>query len=264
MRRNNVHAPKTAELIAANLRGRIVRGELKPGDALPREEALLAQFDVSRPTLREAYRILESETLLVVKRGARGGPRVTQPDRSVISRSVGLSLQLAGTTVKDVFRSRSVLEGYCVRLMAENPDYAPVATLRLIAEDIRAVRSAASPGDEVTREWMELIEEFHRTITAGSDNQALALLGGILADVEQAHYQVRTLTAAHRLDGRSIPDDRLDNVAPSYERLADLIEAGEADAAEQFWRGYMRDTLEIYYPSELSDQPIVDLVGLTS
>jgi GntR family transcriptional regulator, transcriptional repressor for pyruvate dehydrogenase complex len=47
---------KTGEMIAAYLRARIVRGELAAGASLPAEVELMRQFDVSRPTLREAFR----------------------------------------------------------------------------------------------------------------------------------------------------------------------------------------------------------------
>ena len=68
-----VRAPKTGELIATHLRRQIVRGELRPGETLPAESQLMEQFGVSRPTLREAFRILESEPLISVRRGSRGG-----------------------------------------------------------------------------------------------------------------------------------------------------------------------------------------------
>jgi DNA-binding FadR family transcriptional regulator len=70
-----LRAPKTAELIASYIRGQIVRGDLKTGDALPSETVLMEMFGVSRPTLREAFRILEAESLISVRRGARGGAR---------------------------------------------------------------------------------------------------------------------------------------------------------------------------------------------
>ncbi len=67
--------------MAAELRRRIVSGELEVGgDPLPSEGKLMSQFGVSRPTLREAFRILESEQLIRVLRGARGGARVLKPD----------------------------------------------------------------------------------------------------------------------------------------------------------------------------------------
>ena len=66
--------PKMAELVAAHLRRQIVRGDLQEGDALPPETVLMEQFGVSRPTLREAFRVLESEALISVRRGARSKP----------------------------------------------------------------------------------------------------------------------------------------------------------------------------------------------
>ena len=64
-----VRARKTGELLADDLRRRIVRGELREGDALPSEAELMVRFGVSRPTLREALRVLESESLITVRAG---------------------------------------------------------------------------------------------------------------------------------------------------------------------------------------------------
>ena len=91
--RTAVWVPKTAELVAAYIRRRIVRGELQRDDALPPESALMEQFSVSRPTLREAFRILESEGLITIRRGARGGARVQVPTTEVAAGYVGLVLQ---------------------------------------------------------------------------------------------------------------------------------------------------------------------------
>ena len=67
-----VRSPKTAELVAGTLRRMVVDGQLKDGDFLPNEAELMAHFGVSRPTLREAVRVLESERLVEVRRGSRG------------------------------------------------------------------------------------------------------------------------------------------------------------------------------------------------
>ena len=65
--------PRAAALVAAYLRRQIVEGNIQDGDELPSEAVLMEQFDVSRPTLREALRVLESEGLLTVRRGSVGG-----------------------------------------------------------------------------------------------------------------------------------------------------------------------------------------------
>src|SRR5262249_11992821 len=103
-----LRAPKTAELIASYIRGQIVRGDLKTGDALPSETVLMEMFGVSRPTLREAFRILEAESLISVRRGARGGARVVSPDIAVAARYVGLLLPTSGTAIAGVFEAPHV------------------------------------------------------------------------------------------------------------------------------------------------------------
>lgn len=80
-----VQMPKAAEVVAADVRRRIVRGELRADDALPPETELMSQFGISRPTLREALRILEAEGLVAIRRGARGGARVQAPSPEVPS-----------------------------------------------------------------------------------------------------------------------------------------------------------------------------------
>src|SRR6266542_5242241 len=80
---SEIRAPKTAELVAAQLRRRIVKGELREGDALPPETVLMEQFGISRPTLREAFRVLEAESLITIRRGSRGGARIRTPSEEV-------------------------------------------------------------------------------------------------------------------------------------------------------------------------------------
>lgn len=72
----SLREPKMAERVAAVLRRMMVRGEIAEGAMLPPESELTSRFGVSRPTLREALRVLESESLIKVERGVRGGARV--------------------------------------------------------------------------------------------------------------------------------------------------------------------------------------------
>src|ERR1700722_316778 len=74
IRSKQVRVPKAGELVAEQLRRQIVSGELREGDALPPESTLVERYGVSRPTLREAFRILEAEHIIEIKRGGRGWP----------------------------------------------------------------------------------------------------------------------------------------------------------------------------------------------
>ncbi|HWN33241.1 MAG TPA: winged helix-turn-helix domain-containing protein, partial [Pseudonocardia sp.] len=74
-----LQVPKAAELVAAQLRRQIVMGERAEGELLPPELRLMTELGVSRPTLRQALRILENERLVRIHRGRNGGARVSRP-----------------------------------------------------------------------------------------------------------------------------------------------------------------------------------------
>ena len=82
----SLREPKMADRVATVLRRMFIRGEITEGTMLPPESELMQRFGVSRPTLREAFRVLESESLIEVQRGVRGGARVTRPRRETLAR----------------------------------------------------------------------------------------------------------------------------------------------------------------------------------
>src|SRR6266568_2102502 len=126
----------------------------------------MGQFGVSRPTLREAFRILEAEDLISVKRGSRGGARVTQPSLSVAARYVGLLLQVQGTTIADVYEARMVLEPACARLLARRRTKQDLADLTSCIEDM-----APEPAL-----WSSRAARFHELIMQRSGSKKLAAL----------------------------------------------------------------------------------------
>ena len=67
-----------AERLADELRERILDGRLIDGSVLPKQDEIVEQFGVSKPSAREAFCILETEGLITVRRGSIGGSVVTQ------------------------------------------------------------------------------------------------------------------------------------------------------------------------------------------
>ncbi len=179
-----------ADLLATHLRTRILRGEFKPGDTLPPETDLMADLQVSRPTLREALRILETESLISVHRGARGGARVLKPDLSVAARYVGLVLQVENTTIVDVYQTRLVLEPACARLLAEAADPAIIAELRACIDELRSVVEADGSERADPSRWAELSYQFHEVMVKRSGSNTQALLGGVLLEIVRTHFAV--------------------------------------------------------------------------
>src|SRR3954451_24975210 len=134
-----VRSPKTAELVAGTLRRMVVDGQLKDGDFLPNEAELMAHFGVSRPTLREAVRVLESERLRGGRGGGRRGARVRVPGPEIVARPAGLLLELSGATIADVMVAQAGIEPLAVRLLAETASPGALDELDgMLADDIPA------------------------------------------------------------------------------------------------------------------------------
>src|ERR1700741_5250437 len=104
--RERIHVPKTSEIVADKIRAQIVRGELNESDTLPPEGQLMETLGISRPTLREAFRILEAEGVISVVRGSRPGAKVHKPSVDLVSRYAGYVLQSQGTTIADLYQAR--------------------------------------------------------------------------------------------------------------------------------------------------------------
>ena len=104
--------------IADELRRLIILGELDEGDSLGHEPELIERFGVSRPSLREALRILEAEGLITVVRGVQGGVVVHRPDKRLTARTAAIVLQSRNVSLADVFDARTIVEPAAVRLVA--------------------------------------------------------------------------------------------------------------------------------------------------
>lgn len=249
----SIRAPKAAELISAHLRRQIVRGDLKPDDTLPSEAALMDQFGVSRPTLREAFRILEAENLIAVRRGARGGALVTAPGLSVAARYVGALLQVRGTTIRDVSAARLVTEPACAGLLARRRTPGDLADLRAVLAEL--ISAAGPRGVPEPARWSRLSYRFHELVVERCGNRTLAIQVAVLQDIVATHL-------AASISGESAEPAQpreFRRMARSYARLIELAEAQDAPAAERHWRAHLAEAARSMSRMVPLDRQVVDL-----
>jgi GntR family transcriptional regulator, transcriptional repressor for pyruvate dehydrogenase complex len=252
----NIRAAKTGEMIASYLRGKIVRGELAEGDSLPSEVELMRQFDVSRPTLREAFRILETESLISVRRGVGGGAQVLEPDISVGARYVGLLLQLDGATIADVYEARMAVEPICAGMMAARKDREEVLpALYDCIERVAAKIGDSENGIPDPREWTRTTYEFHELVLKGSGNKTLALQGLLLQEVVAMHYAA---TVAEKFADTSRPE-RFRRVLLSFKKLANLVAEGDSEGAHKHWLKHMQTAQATLLGDDVKNKRLVDL-----
>jgi GntR family transcriptional regulator, transcriptional repressor for pyruvate dehydrogenase complex len=231
-----VRVPKTAELIAAQLRRQIVAGELAEGVSLPSEAELMGQFRVSRPTLREGFRILEAESLIVIRRGSRGGARVMAPHPGVAARYAGLLLQAERVSIGDVYEARSIIEPAAARMLADRRTAADLGDLDACIGKLRDVLDGQpGTGRPDLSAWSAGTERFHDLIVDRAGNRTLAVQAGMLREVIRAHLAA----AIPRMFDPVRAPEGLDATIRSYAKLVRLIEASDPDAAEKHWRRHL-------------------------
>jgi DNA-binding FadR family transcriptional regulator len=240
--------PKAAELIAAHLRRQIVRRELAEGEGLASEASLMAEFDVSRPTLREAYRILESEGLITVRRGARGGARVHMPRADVAARYAALVLQADGAQLSDVYEARTIIEGPAAGILAARRSREDVAALRALND------SAGDATDLVS--MLERHHAFHNALIELVGNKTLALLARIIDEILDAadfqHVEVRIGDESEARAGK--------RAQRTHVRLVELIEAGDVAGADKIWHKHLTEAAQ-HVMSATSATAVLDVIG---
>jgi DNA-binding FadR family transcriptional regulator len=249
----NIRPLKTGEMIASYLRGKIVRGELAEGDCLPSEIELMRQFDVSRPTLREAFRILETESLIALRRGARGA-RIIAPSVEVAARYVGLLMQTSGTTVSDVYEARSLLEPVAAGLLATRRTPRDLADLSACADELDQLIESGQPPVDVAA-WIRRSQRFHDLLMERAGNKTLALQSLVLREVVDTH-----LLLASRQPGMvALPASAFARVVRSYRKLIALVEAQDPAGAEAHWRTHMDVAARSLLPDQLKSATVLDI-----
>jgi len=228
-----IRTPKTSEIVADHIRAQIVRGELKEGASLPPEGQLMQTLGISRPTLREAYRILEAENLISVVRGSRSGATVHQPRVEVAARYAGYVLQAQGTTIADLYEARHAIEPFVVRTLCRSDSKKAVARLRKHLDQLRG--QIERDDDE---SFLRGVVEFHRLLVDVSGNRTLTLMNQLLLDLIGRHqiaYRVR-----HGIS-RDVQFKRYQAALKSYHKLVGLIEEKEEGAAVSHWRLHLKN-----------------------
>jgi DNA-binding FadR family transcriptional regulator len=215
---------KAGMLVADDLRRRIITGELGPGELLPFEAELAKKFGVSRATVREAMAVLQSESLIDVRRGAGGGARVLPPDITSATRYTGQLLQSLGATIQDVYEARVMIEPPVVRKLAATRSERDVLALQDIIDQ------QVDDDPVVSR---KVADQFLDEIFRRAGNLTLWVLARQLNDIALMHAASAS-AAAPDMTTRWVRSGR-----KARARLTALINNRDAAEAEKFWLSHL-------------------------
>lgn len=157
--------------IADQIENAILAGELRPGDRLPSERELVEQHGVSRPTIREALRVLESNHLVKSRLGDRRGPVVLPASAHPLRRSLTRLTSDNAVSFAQLLQFRMIIESAAVHLAASNRSEAELLELERANARMRATM------DHSLEEFSAVDFDFHRIIVRASRNPLLSLSG---------------------------------------------------------------------------------------
>jgi GntR family transcriptional repressor for pyruvate dehydrogenase complex len=220
--------PKLSNLIADDLRHRIARDRLKPGDRLPNERALVEQYDCSKGTVREALKVLEVNGLVKMQTGPNGGAEVqaVSVDSSIQQLRTYLHfLDLSFEQVYEVRRSIEVtLAQHVVGRLNEDQ-------LTRMEENVAECVKARDDGDRATARRLEL--DFHDILCESCDNTFLAFICGFINGV------LRDLVEFRR-EGQDARDAFGQHNAKSHLDLIAAYRRSDAAAVRKIMEEHMR------------------------
>jgi DNA-binding GntR family transcriptional regulator len=190
----------TAERVADILRDMVMEGRVLPGAKLA-EDSIADALQVSRNTLREAFRLLNHERLVVHE----------------LNRGVFVRL-LTEADVVDIYRMRRTLEGAALRFWGESADAGRAPAVSRVRSAVTMGVAAAERGDWDGVGTANM--HFHRSIAALADSTRInEIMSQLLAELRLVFHVMPTVR------------DFYEPYLGDNERIATLVEAGRSEEA---------------------------------
>ena len=206
--------PTLSAQVAQHLLDLITRERLRPGDAAPSEIAICRKLEVSRGSVREAYRTLAALGVLEIESGRR--PRLKAMSPHVLAQIFGYALTTAQVTLRQVMETRRAIELQTAQLAARHANEAQRRCLRELVAQMRA-----AVGDHARRMAADMA--LHTTLAEASQNPLNALIFSALR---------APLEESMRLDlGGGRTDAELIRIVDAHEAIVDRVCAGDAVGA---------------------------------
>lgn len=219
-----VEKKKAYEDIVQQVLVLIEEGKLKRGDQLPSERELTEAFKVSRTTVREAIRTLESMKLLQSRQG--NGTYVLVSSEEALIQPLAAALFNKKDDIRDIFYIRKIIEPHVAELAAEN------ATPQEIEEMERILRKQ----EECIGHRENIIETdsaFHNLMVKATKNRVMERLIVVLIDLLKKSREKYLMEDEN--------DERAKRSLEGHHRVLSAVKNGDGDAARKSMLQHLED-----------------------
>ena len=175
----------------------IIANEARPGDRLPHEAELAEQFRVSRPTIREAIRVLEYSGLVEVRRGRNGGLFVGAGGIPQVVSALRAFLLFDRSSLRDLFHSREVLEVELARLAASRATAADCEAMLKTIHQMRASSAAEAVVSANTAFHLAVADAAGNTVLRAMMQAMTQLLNELVRHAPDDHATIALKLQGH-------------------------------------------------------------------
>ena len=231
-----VRVGRVSEEVVKQVQEAIFSGTLGPGDRLPPERELAEQFGLSRMSVRDALRTLESSGLVEIKVGSNGGAFIREPNFDPLRETLSSMLRTKKANILELVETRKIVETAIAGLAAQR---ATKEDLREMREAVEAAQQAFKSGD---LNYGPHSVKFHAALAKAAKNHVLNLtvrsFRGFFADVlekflptadmaERAiadHWELYRAIEAHHVDrARELMANHLAYFEKKVKKLGDHV-----------------------------------------
>jgi GntR family transcriptional repressor for pyruvate dehydrogenase complex len=219
-----VEKKKAYEDIVQQIRTLIEEGKLKRNDHLPSERDLSETFRVSRTTVREAIRTLESMKLLQSRQG--DGTYVLASSEESLIQPLAAALFKEKDDIRDIFYIRKIIEPHVAGLAAEN------ATPQEI-EEMERILQQQEESIEHGENIIETDSAFHNLMVKATTNRVMERLMVVLIDHLKQSREKYLTEDEH--------DERAKRSLEGHQRVLSAVKKGDGDAARKSMLQHLED-----------------------
>ena len=219
-----VEKKKAYEDIVQQVLVLIEEGKLKRGDQLPSERDLTEAFKVSRTTVREAIRTLESMKLLQSRQG--NGTYVVASSEEALIQPLAAALFKEKDDIRDIFYIRKIIEPHVAELAAGNATPQEIEEMERI---LQQQEESIGHGENI----IETDSAFHNLMVKATKNRVMERLIVALIDLlKQSREKYLTEDENYERATRSLE---------GHQRVLSAVKKGDGDAARKSMLSHLED-----------------------
>ena len=215
----------------------IASGELKPGERLPSERDLVTQFGASRPTVREALRVLESSGVVRSRPGDPNGPEILPFSPTGLAKQMTRLARVEQMSIADLVSFRMILDGSANMLAARLRSEDELATIE------KTIAVMETTIDEGYDQFSEADVAFHDAVALASRNALIQVCNNVVRGVVLSLISDKVTRARN---SKALMRESLQH----HKEVLEAIRAGDGPGAARISRPNLYDYYAGYLPKK--------------